>query len=99
MTTRSLTHRVNVPIVIVVPDDPDTLRLIRVLLLVLVFMWDNRHEVLLLIENINRAFDWIDAVVSVVSDMVEAFLDVCQMVYEETSFVVCSVRWYATKIY
>jgi hypothetical protein len=90
MTTRTLAHRVDVPIMVSVPDDPDSIKLIRVIMFLLNFVWENRQEVLLLVENINRTYDLIDAVWSVCLDMVEMILDGCQWCYEVS---VCSLKY------
>lgn len=71
MVTRALTSRANVPFMVIVPDDPDALRLIRLLLVIFNFLWRNRAEILLLAENVNMIFD-----------VIEAVLDMCAVVYD-----------------
>jgi len=82
VTNRALAHRVNIPFMVNVPDDPDALKLIRVLLLLFDFAWRNRVEVLLFVENVNKLFD-----------VIEAILEVCGECYDVWMVVVCRARY------
>lgn len=79
--TRALAHRSAVPIMIVIPDDPDALKLIRLLLVIFNFLWRNRQEVFLLAENINRLFDWS-----------EAILEMCGVCYDAWVWLICTAK-------
>ena len=48
--TATLAHRQSIPVLIAVPDDPDALRLIRLLVLILDFIWQHRYTFLRLAE-------------------------------------------------
>lgn len=43
-------------------DNTDLKRLIAILIVISVFIWENRHTFLILADNINKAFLWIDAI-------------------------------------
>lgn len=82
MVTRALTHRVNIPFMVNVPDDPDALKLIRLLVALFDFAWRNRVEVLLFLENVNKVFD-----------VIEATLEICGECYDIYELVICRVRY------
>ena len=86
--TRTLTHRSNVPFMVIIPDDPDALKLIRLLLAVFNFAWRNRAEILLLVENVNKVFD-----------VASTTLEFCGECYDLWMVVVCRVKFgFATEI-
>lgn len=80
MTT--LAHRADMPFMVTIPNDPDALKLIRLLLIFFNFLWVNRQEVLLLVENVNKAFD-----------VIEAVLDLCADCYDLYMVLLCQVKY------
>lgn len=50
--TTTLAHRQRIPVLIAVPDDPDALRLIRLIVLLLDFLWQHRLTVLAAADSI-----------------------------------------------
>jgi hypothetical protein len=85
--TLALAHRSNVPFMVSVPDDPDALKLIRLLLLLFDFAWRNRGEILLFVENVNRLFD-----------VAEATLDVCAVCYDGWMWVMGEANVFRTAL-
>jgi hypothetical protein len=79
---RALASRADMPFMVTIPNDPDALKLIRLLLIFFNFLWSNRQEVLLLVENINKAVD-----------LIEAILDTCAVCYDMYLGLKCRVKY------
>lgn len=77
----ALAHRTGIPFMVIVPDDPEAIKLLRMLLFLFNFLWRNRAEIFLLVENVNRLFD-----------TVEAMLEICGICYDEFEWVLCVVK-------
>jgi len=82
ISVTTLAHRADMPFMVTIPNDPDALKLIRLLLIFFNFLWANRREVLLLVENINKAFD-----------VIEAILDTCAACYDGYLVLKCKVKF------
>lgn len=80
--TRALTHRTGLPFMVIVPDDLEAIKLLRLLLFLFNFLWRNRTEIFLLVENVNRLFD-----------LVEAFLEVCGVCYDWWVKLICTAKY------
>lgn len=79
---KSLAHRSNIPFMVNIPNDPEALRLLRLLVVLFDFAWRNRVEVLLFIENVNKVFD-----------VIEATLDMCAVCYDGWVWVICTLKY------
>lgn len=79
--TRALSHRQRVPFMVSIPDEPDAIRLIRIMLLFINYTWQHKEQVFLLMDNINAFFD-----------LVESVLDVCMACYEYYERLLCKVK-------
>lgn len=67
----ALAHRTSIPFMVIVPDDPEAIKLLRLLLFLFNFLWRNRQEIFLLVENVNRLFD-----------VAEVVLEICGVCYD-----------------
>lgn len=79
--TRALSHRTGLPFMVIVPDDPEAIKLLRLLLFLFNFLWRNRAEIFLLIENVNRLFD-----------VIEAVLEICGICYDGWEWILCNLK-------
>lgn len=85
--TRALTHRTGLPFMVIVPDDPEAIKLLRLLLFLFNFLWRNRTEIFLLVENVNQLFD-----------LIETFLEICGVCYDGWVKLICTVKYVSKRI-
>lgn len=67
--TLALTHRQSIPILIAIPDDPDALRLMRLLVALLDFIWLHRYTFLSAADTISNVATFVGGVVLAVEEL------------------------------
>lgn len=67
--TLALAHRQSIPILIAIPDDPDALRLMRLLVALLDFIWLHRYTFLSAADTIGNVAAFVSGVVLAVEEL------------------------------